>query len=99
MPGLHPNLGQLARALSATLGLAEAQLAPLPTGMILRAHPISLLQTNLHLGVDFPIVYISLHFLDLHNLLKSLVSSLWSCFFVFYQLLLIPCLIHQHQPH
>lgn len=30
MPGLHPNLGKPPRAPSAPLGLAEAQLAPLP---------------------------------------------------------------------
>lgn len=77
MPGLHPNLGQLSRALPVPLGSAEAQFASFPIGVILKAHPINLLQTNLK--VDFPIVYISVHFLDLHNLLEVLVSSL--CFF------------------
>lgn len=99
MPGLHPNLRQCSRTLLVPLGLAEAQFASFFTGVILKAHPINLLQTNRK--VDFPIVYISVHFLDLHNPLEVLVSSLW--FFwrrgVGFRLLCISYPTHQYQPH
>lgn len=85
MPGLRPNLGQLSSALPAPLGLAEASLTSLATGVILRAQPINL-QPSLHVESTCPeskSQSSSLTCTICSNLLKSLVSSLWCVYFLF----------------